>query len=145
MLTDLDTLITALYVKIDDCLPRSRRLGRPPRLSDAELITLAVAQALLGITSEARWLRIAAARLAGAFPFLLVLADFPLSLIGDTFTLPLTIYMRQNKHPKPDRAVNGTTPGPEVPAKPFWPEVVNIDAPPAAARQATDTRPSGPP
>jgi uncharacterized protein YceK len=83
--------------------------------------------------------------IAGAFPFLLVLADFPLSLVGDTFTLPLTIYMRQNKHPKPDRAVNGTTPGPEVPAKPFWPEVVNIDAPPAAARQATDTRPSGPP
>ena len=70
MLTDLDTLITALYVKIDDSLPRSRRLGRPPRLSDAELITLAVAQALLGISSEARWLRIAATRLAGAFPFL---------------------------------------------------------------------------
>ena len=65
MLTDLDTLITALYVKIDDCLPRRRRLGRPPRLSDAELITLAVAQALLGISSEARWLRIAATRLAG--------------------------------------------------------------------------------
>lgn len=70
MLTDLDTLITALYVKIDDSLPRSRRLGRPPRLSDAELITLAVAQALLGISSEARWLRIAATRLGGAFPFL---------------------------------------------------------------------------
>jgi len=70
VLTDLDTLITALYVKIDDRLPRSRRLGRPPRLTDAELITLAVAQALLGITSEARWLRIAATRLAGAFPFL---------------------------------------------------------------------------
>jgi len=70
VLTDLDTLITALYVKIDDCLPRRRRLGRPPRLSDAELITLAIAQALLGISSEARWLRIAATRLAGAFPFL---------------------------------------------------------------------------
>ena len=70
VLTDLDTLITAPYVKIDDCLPRRRRLGGPPRLSDAELITLAVAQALLGITSEARWLRIAATRLAGAFPFL---------------------------------------------------------------------------
>ncbi|HEY6275218.1 MAG TPA: IS982 family transposase [Streptosporangiaceae bacterium] len=70
MLTDLDTLITALYVKIDDSLPRCRRRGRPPRLSDAELITLAVAQALPGIASEARWLRMAAARLGGAFPFL---------------------------------------------------------------------------
>jgi Transposase DDE domain len=70
VLTDLDTLITALYVKIDDHLPRRRRLGRPPRLTDAELVTLAVAQALLGVTSEARWLRVAAVRLARAFPFL---------------------------------------------------------------------------
>jgi hypothetical protein len=70
VLTDLDTLITALYVEIDDRLPRTRRMGRPPKLSDAELVTLAVAQALLGITSESRWLRIAATRLAGAFPYL---------------------------------------------------------------------------
>lgn len=56
MLTDLDTLITALYVKIDDSLPRTRRLGRPPKLSDAELVTLAVAQALLSaITKFPRW------------------------------------------------------------------------------------------
>jgi hypothetical protein len=57
-------------VKINGCLPRRRRLGRPPRLPDAELITLAVAQALLGITSEAGWLHIATTRLAEAFPFL---------------------------------------------------------------------------
>jgi hypothetical protein len=42
--TDLNTLLTALYVKIDDWLGRPRRTGRPPRLSDAELLTLAVAQ-----------------------------------------------------------------------------------------------------
>jgi hypothetical protein len=70
VLTDLDTLTTARYVEIDDHLPRKRRMGRLPKLSDAELVTLAVAQAMPGITSESRWLHIAATRLAGAFPYL---------------------------------------------------------------------------
>ena len=47
MRTDLNTLLTALYVWIDDYLGPRRRAGRPPRLTDAELLTLAVAQALL--------------------------------------------------------------------------------------------------
>jgi hypothetical protein len=54
--TDLDTLLTALYVKIDHWLGKPRRTGRPPKLSDAELVTLAVAQVLLGVRSVARWL-----------------------------------------------------------------------------------------
>ncbi|MDT0354140.1 IS982 family transposase, partial [Pseudonocardia sp. DSM 45834] len=49
MTTDLNTLLTALYVKIDDWLGAHTRTGRPPRLSDAELLTLAVAQVLLGV------------------------------------------------------------------------------------------------
>jgi hypothetical protein len=68
--TDLNTLLTALYVKIDDWLGRPRRTGRPPRLSDAELLTVAVAQALLGVRSEARWLRFLPVHLPGAFPYL---------------------------------------------------------------------------
>jgi hypothetical protein len=68
--TDLNTLLTALYVKIDDWLGRPPRAGRPPRLSDAELLTLAVAQALLGVRSEARWLRYVPRHLPGAFPYL---------------------------------------------------------------------------
>jgi hypothetical protein len=69
--TDLDTLLTALYVKIDD----QRRdqpagVGRPPKLSGSELVTLAVAQALLGFASEARWLRYADKHLRGLFPYL---------------------------------------------------------------------------
>jgi hypothetical protein len=52
--TDLNTLLTALYVRIDDYLAPRVRAGRPPRLSDSELLTLAVAQALLGVHSEAR-------------------------------------------------------------------------------------------
>jgi Transposase DDE domain len=68
--TDLNTLLTALYVWIDDYLAPHVRIGRPPRLTDAELLTLAVAQALLGVRSEARWLRLIPARLPGAFPYL---------------------------------------------------------------------------
>ncbi|USX51169.1 IS982 family transposase [Lentzea sp. HUAS12] len=70
MTTDLNTLLTALYVKIDDRLAGRTRIGRPPKLTDAELVTLAVAQALLGFTSEARWLRFLPARMPGAFPYL---------------------------------------------------------------------------
>jgi hypothetical protein len=61
---DLDTLATAPYVRTDDLLkaspdraPARPRVGIAPRISDAELVTLAVMQALLGPTSEARWLR----------------------------------------------------------------------------------------
>ena len=74
---DLDTLVTALYVTTDDFLidsPQHRpwrpRVGITPRLDDAELVTLVVMQALLGFTSEARWLRYARGRLGGMFPYL---------------------------------------------------------------------------
>ena len=66
----MNTLLTALYVRIDDYLKTRVRPGRPPRLTDAELLTLAVAQALLGVRSEARWLRLVPAALPGAFPYL---------------------------------------------------------------------------
>jgi hypothetical protein len=72
---DMDTFATALYVKIDDELAtnRSLRIWRPkvgiaPKLSDAELLTMAVLQALLGFTSETRFLRYAHRHLRGFFP-----------------------------------------------------------------------------
>jgi Transposase DDE domain len=68
--TDLNTLLTALYVRIDDYLGRRCSTGRPPKLTDAELLTLAVAQVLLGVRSEARWLRLVPQALPGAFPYL---------------------------------------------------------------------------
>ncbi len=46
------------------------RTGHPPKLSDAELLTLAVAQVLLGVRSEARWLRFVLRALPAAFPYL---------------------------------------------------------------------------
>lgn len=58
MSNELSTLLTALYVFIDDHVapPRTGR-GRRPELSDSELVTLAVAQVLLGFSSERRWIR----------------------------------------------------------------------------------------
>ena len=67
--TGLDTLLIALYLKIDDDLAGSRRPGRPPRWTD-ELVTLAVAQALLGCHSGPRWLRTCYGRLGHLFPYL---------------------------------------------------------------------------
>jgi hypothetical protein len=74
---DLDTLATALYVKTDDLLrmapqraPWRPAIGFSPQISDAELVVLAVMQALLGFTSESRWLRFATAHLRHLFPYL---------------------------------------------------------------------------
>jgi hypothetical protein len=67
---ELDTLITALYVKIDDDeLGLARLPGRPPVLSHSELICLAVMQAMLGYHCEARWLRHVRKNLRHLFPF----------------------------------------------------------------------------
>ena len=77
MTTEIDTLATALYVRTDDLLKESPQfaplrpaIGLSPQLSDAELVTLAVMQALLGFTSEARWVRHARAHLRHLFPYL---------------------------------------------------------------------------
>jgi hypothetical protein len=74
---DLDTLAVALYVKTDELLKAAPQLapwrpavGIAPKLSDAELVCLAVLQALLGFCSEARWLRYADRHLRHLFPYL---------------------------------------------------------------------------
>ena len=74
---DLDTLATTVYVTVDDLLiqhpewvPQRPAVGIDPKLSDAELVTLAVIQSLLRYTSEARFLRYAHAHLKPWFPYL---------------------------------------------------------------------------
>jgi len=67
---DLDDLLCALYVLADDLLPARCGAGRRPRISDAELITLAVAQILLQCHSERRFLRLARRRLGHLFPYI---------------------------------------------------------------------------
>ena len=70
--TDLDTLLTELYVLVDDHViqPGQRRPRHPKRLSDAELVCLAVAQVLLCARSEHHWRRMCYARLGHLFPYL---------------------------------------------------------------------------
>jgi len=70
VLADLDSLLTALYVLVDDLLPARTGAGRRPRITDAELITLAVAQIMLDCHSERRFLRLACRRLSHLFPYI---------------------------------------------------------------------------
>lgn len=77
MHVDQDTLAIALYVKIDDELKASPELERPrpkvgitPSITDAELLTVAVLQALSGIPKEAHWVRYARKHLRHLFPYL---------------------------------------------------------------------------
>lgn len=70
MTADLDTLLTALYALADELLPRRPRARRRPKITDAELVCLAVAQILLDIPSERRFLRFATCRLSRLFPYL---------------------------------------------------------------------------
>ncbi len=74
---DLDALATALYVTVDDLLkshpewlPYRPAVGIAPKLSDAELVTLAVIQVLLRFDTEARFMRFAHAHLRPWFPYL---------------------------------------------------------------------------
>ena len=76
MIADLDTLLTALYVELTDRIIPSRGFsrrgpGKPPEVTDAELVCLAVAQALLRFDDERHWLRAAAKQVGHLFPRLL--------------------------------------------------------------------------
>ena len=70
LIADLDTLLIGLYVLADEILPRRPRARRRPQITDAELVCLAVAQILLDIPSERRFLRFAMCRLGHLFPYL---------------------------------------------------------------------------
>jgi hypothetical protein len=64
---DLDSLCTAVYVTADDLLP-SRPANARRQLDDAEVVTLAVAQVVMGIPSDRRFLAVARRRLGHLFP-----------------------------------------------------------------------------
>jgi hypothetical protein len=69
MHADLDTLCTVIYCTADDLLPEARANARR-RISDAELVTLCMAQAIMGIPSDRRFLAVARKRLVHLFPSL---------------------------------------------------------------------------
>ncbi len=67
MLADLDLLLTTVFCTADDVLPASSKNARR-RLTDAEVVTLLVAQAIMGIPSDRRFVKVARKQLLGLFP-----------------------------------------------------------------------------
>jgi len=67
MLADLDLLLIAVFCTADDLLPQ-RAANAQRRVTDAEVVTLCVAQAIMGIPSDPRFLAVAAKRLSHLFP-----------------------------------------------------------------------------
>lgn len=73
---DLETLLVSLYVLVDDWWERthstsSRKPGRPPSLSDSEVLTLAILSQWPRFRSERDFFRFANAHLRSYFPKLL--------------------------------------------------------------------------
>jgi Transposase DDE domain len=69
MLADLDLLLIAVFCAADDLLPT--KPGNARRIvTDAEVVTLCVAQSMMGITSDARFIAAARKRLGHLFPTL---------------------------------------------------------------------------
>ena len=64
---DLDLLLTTVFCTADDLLPETAGNARR-RVTDAEVVTLCVAQAIMGIPSDRRFLAVAAKRLSHLFP-----------------------------------------------------------------------------
>jgi hypothetical protein len=64
---DLDTLLTTVFCTADDLLPERAENARR-RVTDAEVVTLCVAQAIMGIPSDRRFLAVARKRLSHLFP-----------------------------------------------------------------------------
>jgi hypothetical protein len=69
MTPDLEALVVAAYVFADE-YPVPARPGPPARISDAELVALAVSQAAMGISSDRQFLGLVGYRLPGWFPHL---------------------------------------------------------------------------
>jgi hypothetical protein len=67
MLADLDLLLIAVFCAADDLLP-ARPLNAKRTLTDAEVVTLCVAQSLMGHCSDERFLRVARKQLLHLFP-----------------------------------------------------------------------------
>jgi hypothetical protein len=66
---NLDLLLTVVYCITDDFLPQRAGNARR-RITDPEIITLCVAQAIMGLPSDERFLAVARYRLQHLFPYL---------------------------------------------------------------------------
>src|SRR5918997_4951193 len=73
---DVETFLTTVYVAVDDVYQariaplRRRQAGRPPAFADREVLTVTLAQQLLGIDSERAWLALLRRNWGALFPHL---------------------------------------------------------------------------
>ena len=75
MLADLDLLLTMVFYTADNLLP-ARKTNARRKLTDAEVVTLLVAQAIMGVTSDRRFVRVARKQLVHLFPGLVGQSGF---------------------------------------------------------------------
>ena len=81
MIADLDTLLIALHVELTDRIIPSWGFtrsgpGKPPEVTGAELVRLAVAQVLLRHDDERHWLRAAPRQVGHLFPRLVGQSEY---------------------------------------------------------------------
>lgn len=111
MLADLDLLLIAVFCAADDLLPQRARNARR-MLTDAEVVTLCVAQAIMGIPSDQRFLAVARKRLAHLFPMLPQRSGFHKrrDRLSDTIEALLAVFARDSPGFHDDLVLVDSTP-----------------------------------
>jgi hypothetical protein len=117
---DLDLLLTIVFCAADDLLPEKAKNARRA-LSDAEVITLLVAQTLMGIPSDRWFLRAARHRLISLFPGLVGRSGWHKRRARLTGELELVMH-----------ALARECPG-------FWDDIVVIDSTPVETARSRET------
>jgi len=120
MLADLDLLLTTVFCAADDLLPKRPGNARR-RLTDAEVITLLVAQTMMGITSDRRFVRVARRQLISWFPGLVGQSGFHKRRAGLADALETVMV-----------ALARECPG-------YWDDVVLIDSTPVECARSRET------
>ena len=120
MLADLDLLLTTVFCTADDLLPKRAKNARR-RLTDAEVVTLLVAQSLMGIASDRRFVRVARKQLLHLFPGLVGQSGLHKRRagLGDAIELVMAALARE-------------CPG-------YWDDVVLVDSTPVETARSRET------
>jgi hypothetical protein len=120
MLADLDLLLTMVFYTADNLLPVPRKNARR-KLTDAEVITLVVAQAIMGITSDRRFVKVARKHLAHLFPALVSQGGFHKrrAALADAMEAVMAALARE-------------CPG-------FWDDIVLLDSTPVECARSRET------
>jgi hypothetical protein len=120
MLADLDLLLTAVFATTDDLLPRREKNARRS-VTDAEVVTLAVAQAVMNISSDREFLAVARRQLGQLFPKLPAQPGYwkRRTRLADTIEWLIAIFAQQS-------------PG-------YWDDIVLLDSTPVECGRSVET------